>query len=99
MPEKYSGPERRESFGFRLSREVSIADIVAVIGIGIPAMLWAGKMDARIAQVESSMISARAENIAKEVRQDTEREALRKEVKEDLREISKKLDRLIERTK
>lgn len=99
MSEKYSGPERRESFGFRLSREVSIADIVAVVGIGIPAMLWAGKMDARMSQVEAAMIGARAEAAAKEVRQDTERESLRKEVKEDLREINRKLDRLIEKAR
>lgn len=96
MREKYEGPERRESFGFRLSREVSIADIVAVIGIGIPAMLWAGKMDARMSQVESAMMSTRAESSSKEVRQDEKLDSLRKEVKDDLREINRKLDRLIE---
>lgn len=85
--------------GFRLSREISIADIVAVVGIGIPAMIWAGKMDTRIAQVETAVISARAEAIAKDVRQDTERENLRKEVKEDLRDIARKLDKLIDRAR
>lgn len=83
--------------GFKLSREISIADIVAVIGIGIPAMIWAGKMDARLSQVEAAIITARAETIAKDTRQDVERESLRKEVKEDLREINRKLDKIIER--
>ena len=94
---KYDGPERRESFGFRLSREVSIADIIAVIAIGIPALIWAGKMDSRMSQVETMVISNRSERVVVDARLDAEREALRKEIKEDLREISKKLDRVLER--
>ena len=82
--------------GFRLSREVSIADIVAVVVIGIPAFIWAGKMDTRIGQVEIAVIAARTEAASKALRQDTEREDLRKEVKEDLREINRKLDKIIE---
>lgn len=83
--------------GFKLSREISIADIVAVIGIGIPATIWAGKMDTRIAQVESAVVMSRAEAASKDLRQSDERESLRKEVKQDLADINRKLDRLIER--
>ena len=97
MSSPYEGPDKRT--GFRLSREISIADIVAVVGIGIPAMIWAGKMDTRIAQVEAAIVMARSEAISKDIRQDTERESLRKEVKEDLRDISRKLDKLIERVR
>lgn len=89
----------QEKSGFRLSREVSIADLAAIFCIGIPALIWAGKMDARIAQVEGAIIAARAETIAKDTRQDVERESLRKEVKEDLRDIARKLDKLIDRAR
>lgn len=91
----YEGQDKRG--GFRLSREISVADIVAVIVIGIPAFIWAGKMDTRMGQIEAAVVLARAESTAKDDRQDTERESLRKEVKEDLREINRKLDKLIER--
>lgn len=99
MREKYEGPERRDSFGFRLSREVSIADIVAVVAIGIPALIWAGKMDGRVAQVEQALVSNRVERIATDARLDSERESLRKEIKEDLKDISRKLDKIMERSR
>lgn len=97
MSEKYEGPERRESFGFRLSREVSIADLVAVVAIGLPALIWAAKMDTRMTQVETSIIANRAERISNEKRIDGDRENLRREIKEDLAQINRKLDRLVER--
>lgn len=95
--EHYDGPERRESFGFRLSREISIADIVAVVMIGLPALVWASKMDTRMGTVEAMVVTNRAERIAGDARIDAERESLRREIKGDLAEINRKLDRLVER--
>ena len=91
--------EVEEQKGFRLSRDVSIADIVAIVCIGLPVMLWAGKMDARLAQVEAAVISVKTEAMNADSRQNAERESLRKEIKDDLREISRKLDKLVERGK
>ena len=97
MPQEYEGDDRRSN-SFRLSREISIADIVAVVAIGIPALIWAGRMDTRVSQVEAMQIANRTERITTDIRLDAERESLRREVKDDLKDINQKLDKLIARS-
>lgn len=96
--EKYQGEERRKR---RLLDEgVSVADVVSIaasiitaIGIGGPLLVWGGKMDARMANVEREVVK----QAATDAKQDAERESQRSEFRTELRSINEKLDRLIEK--
>jgi hypothetical protein len=87
--------ENQNKSGFHLSREVSVTDIAGLLLLGIPALIWAAKVDERLVNVERTLVVGRQERLANEARQDTERDRLRLEIKADLDRINAKLDQLI----
>lgn len=103
MSEKYEGPNRRSNF---LHSGVSIADIVSIatsiitaLGIGVPLVFWGGKMDARMMAVESRAERTEALQSVTDRRQDETQEVIKKELREEIREVNRKLDVLINRTR
>ena len=104
MASKYDGPERRERKAL-FQEGVSVADVVSIvcslitaIGIGAPLLVWGGKMDARMAAVEARQERGEVTQRTLDQKQDTERETLKAEIRAEMRDISAKLDKLIERT-
>lgn len=100
---KYDGPERREKP--LLHQGVSVADLVAIgtsvitaLGIGGPLLIWGGKMDARMSNLEASHEKSEAVQRVTDARQDTNAEIIKKDFREEVREINKKLDVLIEKS-
>lgn len=94
----YSGEERRKKK--LLEDGVSVADVVSIaasiitaLGIGGPLLVWGGKMDARMANVEREVVK----QAATDAKQDAERDLQRSEFRGELRTINEKLDRLIEK--
>lgn len=88
-----SAEEQKTHWRIRISPEVSLADILAVVGIGVPILIWGAKMDHRVDSLEKGQVELAAEDRRAIDRQ----EAFKREMKEDLREITKKLDSLIDR--
>lgn len=82
-----------EPDGWRFSREISIPDIVAVIAAGIAIVVSYSTLDKRIAVVEVQLQT----QIARDMRQDDENRAAIAELKQLIRDISAKLDRLVEK--
>tara|TARA_R110002124_G_scaffold46629_11_gene139721 strand:+ start:550 stop:849 length:300 start_codon:yes stop_codon:yes gene_type:complete len=84
------GNEKR---GWHLDKTVSISHLLTTLLIVISAITWAMGVDKRISQTEITVkyLSGRQSESSQKV------EDLRKEIKYDLRDISKKLDRLIEK--
>jgi hypothetical protein len=87
--------EEKRGWRLRVSPEVSLADILAVVGIGVPLLVWGAKMDTRVEQVERVVERTRVEQSMTDRRQDAERERDRAELREEIREINRKLDALI----
>jgi hypothetical protein len=77
----------------KISPELSIADILTLVCVGGPMLIWGAKMDHRVEALEKT-----ATELAAEDRRAGERaEITKREFKEDLREISRKLDAIGER--
>lgn len=100
---KYEGPERRSSP--ILHQGVSVADLVAIgtsiitaLGIGGPLLIWGGKMDARMSNLEAIHEKTEAVQRVTDARQDSAAEIVKKDFREEVREINKKLDVLIEKS-
>lgn len=100
---KYDGPERRSPS--LLNQGVSIADLVAIgtsiitaLGIGGPLLIWGGKMDARMSNLETSHDKAETTQRLTDARQDASAEVIKREFREEVRDINKKLDLLIEKS-
>lgn len=100
---KYDGPERRTRP--LLHQGVSVADIVAIgtsvitaLGIGGPLLIWGGKMDARMSNLEIAHDKSEAVQRVTDARQDAASETIKKDFREEVREINKKLDVLIEKS-
>ena len=89
VPTKW-GKEQR---GWHLDKTVSISHLLTTLLIVISAITWAMGVDKRISQTEITVkyLSGRQSESSQKV------EDLRKEIKYHLRDISKKLDRLIEK--
>jgi hypothetical protein len=87
--------DKPRGWRLRVSPEVSLADILAVVGIGVPLLVWGAKMDTRVEQVERLVERARTEQTANDSRQDAERERDRRELRDEVREINRKLDAIM----
>lgn len=97
----YDGEERRKRRF--LDEGVSVADVVSIaasiitaVGIGGPLLVWGGKMDARMASVETRQERAERWQAALDAKQDSERDQFKVEIRGEMREINQKLDRIIE---
>ena len=97
----YDGEERRKRK--LLDEGVSVADVISIaasiitaIGIGGPLLVWGGKMDARMASVETRQERAERGQATLDAKQDAERDQFKVEIRGEMREINQKLDRLIE---
>lgn len=84
MAEKEEG-DRRAGVKLRIVPEVSIADLLTIMGIGLPLLVWGARLDARVEQIERQIAELRIDD----QRQSSERDKLRLEVRDELREIRK----------
>lgn len=90
MAEKYQGDERRR---WHLKKEISIGDLLAIL-LAAGALFGAySTLDQRIGKLEQ--LAGFQKQI--DVRQDEEALRYQQRIDESLREINRKLDRIIER--
>lgn len=70
----------------RFTSDLLTSIAIAVVTVGGPTLIWGGKIDTRVENVEKNQGILRAE-----------KETLRTELREDLKEINRKLDLLMEK--
>lgn len=102
MADRYEGEERRKKRP--LQDGVSVADVVSIaasiitaVGIGGPLLVWGGKIDARMQAVEVRQEREAQAQVRLDAKQDAERDLFKAEIRSEMRQISEKLDRLIEK--
>lgn len=78
---------------WHLDKKVPITIILAMLGQFAGGLWFVGRLDARIIALETAQ-TAQAE---RDARQDTSHNDSLTLIREDMREISRKLDRLVER--
>lgn len=83
--------ERRQ---WHLDKTFSVSHLISTIAAIATLIVMGSKFDTRVTLLEQQMTQ---QNIDQR-RQDSEATELRKGIKEDLRDLSSKVDRLIERT-
>ena len=84
---------QRDSSGWHLDKKISLGHLVSTAILAVSAITWATSIDKRIQQntIASQYMAVQQADNKQKV------EDLRKEIKVDLRNISDKLDRLIEK--
>lgn len=88
-----NAPVAGQPWRLKISQDLSIADILTVVCIGGPMLMWGAKMDTRVENMERVIVELHAEDR----RQVDRHEATKREFRDELREISRKLDNISER--
>lgn len=88
--EKYQGPERR---GWHVKKEISVGDLIAFASAACAVLYAYFTLDKRITLLEQAAVVQNATD----VRQDSDFLRYQARIDESLREMNRKLDRLIER--
>jgi len=80
---------------WHLDKSVSVAHIISTLVIAFSAWMYIANMEKRIALLEQAITSQKEVDI----RQDMERAKLFETLRVDVKDVSAKLDRLIERVR
>ena len=82
---------------WHIKREIQLGHILTTLTISVVAVMYVGKIDQRIALVESAQGQLNATQRDRDERQDRQSNESVSLLRNDLREVNGKLDRLIER--
>ena len=85
---------REERRSWHLDKTFSLSHLLSTIAAITALVVMGSKFDTRVSLLEQQMLSQKAD----QSRQDNEATEMKKSIKEDLRDITAKIDRLIERT-
>lgn len=89
--EKWDGRDRRTRWAFK--REVSIGNLLTLVALAAPLMVWAINLDKRISLVESVLVTQqRADD-----KQEAQALDLKREIRAELATLNAKIDRVLER--
>lgn len=78
---------------WHVNREVSVGDLIVMLGAVVGILLTYGKLDTRVSLVEQTQVTVKADQVS--IKSDMSQTTNRLEV--SISEINHKLDRLIER--
>ena len=87
---KYEGEERRR---WHIKKEISLGDLIAFASAALAVVYAYTTLDKRVAILESTTIVQKATD----TRQDEDSNRYQQRIDDSLREINRKLDRLVER--
>ena len=85
-------PDERDDSNWHLDKKVNVSHIIATLMLAGAIFAWGSKIEQRIALVEAS--AARQEQV--DVAQNAEARRYAAEMRDDIRELSRKMDKLIE---
>lgn len=85
-------PNGRDDGAWHLDKKVNISHIIATLMLAAAIFTWGSEIEQRIALVEAS--AARQEQV--DVAQNAEARRYTAEMRDDIRELSRKIDKLIE---
>lgn len=90
MDKRADGEERRK---WHIKKEISLGDLIAFASAALAVVYAYTTLDKRISLLESATVS----QVVKDDRQDSEALRYQARIDESLRDMNRKLDRLIER--
>lgn len=82
----------RAETAWHLDKRVNVGHLLTTLAMAIAAFTWAGAMDRRVAVLEEKA----ATHVIDQRRQDEVLERAINAMREDMREVARKLDRLVE---
>jgi len=84
-------PPQKETWHFK--KEIQVSHLITTITIAVAAVVYAGKIEQRVALLEAAQVQQRE----RDERQDKATADAVALVRSDIQEVSRKLDRLIEK--
>lgn len=82
--------------GIRFERSVSIGNILSLVAMLAPMMLWGFQMHADVQALKTELPRIEQRQKDADAKQDQASAELKREIKDELRDVNRKLDRLIE---
>lgn len=89
----WDGQERRAPIGWAFKREVSVGNLLSIVALAAPLLVWAINIDKRLSLIETITVAQQRVD----ERQEMIMSEIKREIRSELALLNAKVDRIVER--